>query len=75
MDEQIVTTDLELAGFVLNIAKSQQEPHQLGGWLGFIIDLCKGNFYVPKEKVDDLKTSIRQAYVQSHVPCASQATG
>ena len=56
MDEQVVTTDLELAGFVLNIPKSQLEPHQLGGWLGFITDPCKGNFHVPEEKVDDLKT-------------------
>ena len=66
-DEHFVTSDLELAGFVLNIPKSQLEPHQLGGWLGFIIDLCKGNLHVPEEKVDNLKSSIRQAYVQSCV--------
>ena len=50
MDEQFITSDLELAGFVLNIPKSQLEPHQLGGWLSFIIDLCKGDFRVSKGK-------------------------
>ena len=59
---------------MLNIPKSQLEPHQLGGWLGFITDLCKGNFHVPEEKVDDLKSSIRQAYVQSRVPVKQLAS-
>ena len=61
MDEKLITSDLDLAGFVLNIPKSQLEPHQHGGWLGFIIDHC--NFHVPEEKIDGLKSSIRQAYV------------
>jgi hypothetical protein len=67
MDQQLVTSDLDLAGFILNISKLRLEPHQLGGWLGFIIDLCKGNFHVPEEKIDGIKSSIREAYVQSHV--------
>ena len=65
MDKQLATSDLDLAGFVF---KSQLEPHQLGGWLGFIIDLYNGNFHVPKEKIDGLISLIKQVYMQSRVP-------
>ena len=32
---------------MLNVQKSRLDPHQLGRWLGFIIDLSEGNFRVP----------------------------
>ena len=51
-DRHIVTSDLERAGFVLNVSKSHLEPHQIADWLGFSIDLCTGCFRVPSDKVD-----------------------
>lgn len=33
-DREILMSDLEQAGFVLNVAKSCLEPHQVVDWLG-----------------------------------------
>ena len=38
----MVVSDLERAGFVLNVNKCCLEPS--GKWLGFIVDLSEGNF-------------------------------
>ena len=43
---------------VLNTIKSRLDPHQLGEWLGFVIDLAAGCFHVPDEKIDRLRCSI-----------------
>ena len=40
----MVVSDLERAGFVLNVNKCCLEPCQSGKWLGFIVDLSEGNF-------------------------------
>ena len=39
-----ILSDLEKAGLVLNIKKSQLVPKRVGVWLGFIIDLEHGMF-------------------------------
>ena len=57
-DREIIMSDLEKAGFVLNFPKSHLEPHQIAEWLGFIIDLCAGCFKVPPDKINRLKMAI-----------------
>ena len=63
-DRNIIASDLERAGFVLNVSKSHLEPHQIADWLGFIIDLCTGCFRVPSDKVDRLKATICSISIQ-----------
>ena len=68
-DTQQIVDDLALAGFVLNKQKSCLEPQQEGVWLGFLLDLLGGMFYVPQEKVLKLNRSI-DAVLQSRFVCA-----
>ena len=64
---ELVVSDLDKAGFVLNIAKSQLEPRRVGRWLGFILDLESGCFKVPEEKVDRLKSVVHRVLPMSWV--------
>ena len=57
-NSQAIQSDLMKAGFVLNTSKSRLEPHQVGGWLGFTIDLAAGCFLVPDDKIVRFKTSV-----------------
>ena len=41
--KSILLDDLDQAGLVFNVPKSQLEPIQCGRWLGFLIDLGKGH--------------------------------
>ena len=50
-----ILSDLEHAGFVLNIAKSHLEVMD---WLGFIVDLNADCFRVPADKIARLKSAI-----------------
>ena len=50
-DTSTIVSDLERAGFVLNVTKSRLKPEQVGAWLGFTLDLREGNFLVPDDKV------------------------
>ncbi len=45
----LVISDLENVGFLLNREKSCLEPAQSGRWLGFLLDLSKGSFRVPED--------------------------
>ena len=36
---------------MVNITKSRLKPEQVGAWLGFTLDLRKGKFLVPEDKV------------------------
>ena len=56
--KDIVVSDLDRAGFVLNIMKSQLNPVQVFDWLGFTLDLREGCFNVPQHKIDWLKSAI-----------------
>ena len=50
--------DISKAGFIINAEKSQLEPVNAGPWLGFRIDLRKGMFYVPEDKISRLRAAI-----------------
>ena len=56
-NSQTIQNDLIKAGFVLNTGKSRLDPHQVGEWLAFIIDLAAGCFLVPDVKIIRLKSS------------------
>ena len=73
----VVVSDLKFAGFVLNVPKSHLDPQQVGKWLGFIIDLLEGNFYVPDDKLKSLKSAIRCAYPVDMAParCLAKIVG
>lgn len=58
----IAVSDLKLVRFVLHIPKSCLEPQQIGQWLGFILDLLKGNFYVPDDGLTSLKSVVGNVY-------------
>ena len=58
-DRDVIVSDLERAGFVLNVTKSCLEPCQIVEWLGFIVDLSAGCFRVPQDKVCRLKNAIQ----------------
>ena len=51
--------DLVSAGFVLNRQKSKLEPQRVGSWLGFVLDLANGKYFVPKEKITKLVRCIQ----------------
>ena len=72
--KDVVIRDLSRAGFILNKTKSCLEPQQVGKWLGFIVDLHEGNFFVPSEKLESLKSSIKAAYPLTRVSVRSLAS-
>ena len=68
-----MVSDLKQAGFVLNVLKSCLDPVQIGKWLGFIIDLRNGNFYIPEQKMESLKSAIKDAYPFTRVSVKQRA--
>ena len=64
----IVTSDLDLSGLVLNVIKSHLTPMQIGRWLGFIIDLCAGTYHVPEDRITKLKEALALVLGYSTVP-------
>lgn len=69
-----VKLDLENAGFVINIEKSIWVPSQTIEWLGFHIDLAKGRFSVPSEKIEALKTAVSNVRETPQVPARKVAS-
>ena len=67
-DTKLVVDDLALAGFILNVQKSKLTPQQTGPWLGFLLDLCDGKYFVPKEKISKLIHSIDLLLASRLVP-------
>ena len=63
--KDVVVSDLDRAGFVLNIMKSQLSPVQVIDWFGFTLDLREGCFCfsVPQLKIDRLKSAIAHVYM------------
>ena len=51
---------VECAGFVVKIEKSQWNPSQEVEWLGFVINLSKGEFTVPSDKIDWLRVKLSE---------------
>ena len=56
----LVKGDLERAGFVVNLEKTQWVPSNKVEWLGFLIDLYIGEFSVPEDKIKALKLKLRE---------------
>lgn len=54
-----IVSELENAGFVLNVIKSRLKPQQIGQWLGFILDLIAGKFVVLREEVARLVITVK----------------
>ena len=62
-----VQRDLQCAGFVINVEKLVWDPKQDIEWLGFIIDLVKGEFSVPDRKLVKLRSQLQEAFrVSTH---------
>ena len=57
-ESALVRHELECAGFVINLEKSLWVPSQSMEWLGFNIDLCKGEFSIPANILDSLKLQL-----------------
>ena len=49
-----IRSDLDKCGFLINEEKSQLDPHQVGEFLGYSVDLENGVFLVPQKKVNGL---------------------
>ena len=63
-----VKTALENASFIINAEKSIWAPSQAIEWLGFHIDLNRGVFAVPPEKIESLKSAIKHVREVPQVP-------
>lgn len=57
-ESQRVKKELESAGFVINLEKSQWDPSVRIEWLGFLIDLNNGEFMVPEQKISSLNSQL-----------------
>lgn len=56
-----VRATLDNAGFTHHPEKSNWVPVQRLTWLGFVIDMCKGQLEVPQEKILALKSMVQEA--------------
>ena len=68
MDTRLKVDDLALADFILNRTKSKLSPQQTGQWLGVIIDVLTGRYFVPEEKIVKLMHSIDSVLATRLVP-------
>ena len=59
---------MESAGFIVNIDKSKWEPCHSIEWLGFQIDLAKGESSVPAKKINMLKSQLLEVKGVQLVP-------
>ena len=55
---RLCRSDLDLAGFFVNLQKSVWEPSQVGTWLGFHLDFSLNIISVPVSKITKLQESI-----------------
>ena len=70
----LVRRELENAGFIINLEKSVWVPSQSMEWLGFNIDLCKGEFSVPSNKLYSLKLQLHAVAEAQSVPARQLAS-
>ena len=56
-----VMCDLKACVLVVNHQKSHLEPQRKGKWLGVFIDLDKGIFYIPEDKIRKLCAKLSEA--------------
>ena len=69
-----VKQDIENARFVIHVEKSTWEPSHTIEWLGFQIDLSKGEFSVPVAKIDALKSKLIKIKGAKCVPARELAS-
>ena len=53
-DTSAIVSDLEQAGFVLNVNKSRLKSEQVAVWLGFTLDLRERKFWFLKIKSSEV---------------------
>ena len=58
-----IRSDLDKCGFLINEEKSQLDPHQVGEFLGYSVDLENGVFSVPQKKVNGLLNLLYMIFV------------
>ena len=66
--EEIVLSDLGKAGFILS-TENVLDPVQKGNWLGCVIDLCVGSFFVPSEKISRLQSNVASLTLHGQFVC------
>ena len=58
----LVQSTLNSAGFVAHATKSIWKPTQRLQWLGFVVDLSKGQIEVPEDKLAAVKGKLQKSY-------------
>ena len=61
---RLCRSDLDSAGFFVNLQKSVWEPSQVGTWLGFHLDFSLNFITVPLPKITKLQESILRILAQ-----------
>ena len=56
----LVQSTLNRAGFVAHVTKSIWKPTQHLQWLGFVVDLSKGQIEVPEDRIAALRVKLRE---------------
>ena len=70
---ELVRSTLDEAGFVVNAKKSVWRPTQRLQWLGFIVDLDKGQIEIPAERVAALRGKLQSVCALQRVPAKTLA--
>ena len=73
---ELVRSTLDQAGFVVNAKKSVWRPTQRLQWLGFIVDLDKGQIEeeIPAERVAALRSKLQSVCLLQRVPAKTLAS-
>jgi hypothetical protein len=71
---ELVRSTLDQAGFVVNAKKSVWRPTQRLQWLGFIVDLDKGQIEIPAERVAALRSKLQSVCPLQRVPAKTLAS-
>ena len=64
---RLCRSDLDSAGFFVNLQKSVLEPSQVGTWLDFHLDFSLNFINVPRPKITKLQESISHVFAQRFV--------
>ena len=67
VDSRVCSSDLDSAGFFVNLQKSVWEPSQVGTWLGFHLDFSLNFITFPLPKSAKLQESISRTLAQRFV--------
>lgn len=70
----LVQSTLENSGFVANVEKSKWTPTMRLQWLGFVLDLSKGQIEIPQERVSATKKKLQRACQLQRLPARELAS-